>query len=191
MSVLGNPITLGGGGAARKYLVKDGVPVNGNLVALGMKSSSSSSFSAVAPNVVQGTGLVTLGWTSVAPSGVLRAGIVYCNEAVDLSRYSFLYLHGTWKFYATNAFAQANLSYNLWTSLGAYQNENRLLQQPASGLTAPNGGEFNTASKLDTRSILVLDLSTLSSRQNAYVGFNFGNTVSGYTNVKLYDIWLE
>ena len=190
MSIIGNPLTLGGG-AARKYLVKDGVTVNGNLVALGMKSSSSSSFSASTPNITQGTGVATLGWTALASSGTYRAGIVYCDELVDLSQFSRLYLYGTWNFYTTASFSQVNLSYNLWASIGNYQNENRLVQQSASGLTTPTGGDFNSASKLDTRSILVFDLSSLSSRPSAFVGFNFANTPESYTNVKLYDIWLE
>lgn len=191
MSKVVNMVGGGSNGTPRKYLVKDGVAVNGNLVALGLKSSSSSGLSPVAPNITQGTGVVTLGWTSLAPSNTSRAGIVYCDELVDLSQFSSLCLHGTWNLYATSSFAQSNLSYNLWTSIGSYQDENRLAKQTASGLTAPNGGEFNSASKLDTRSILVFDLASLSPRPSAFVGFNFANSQTGYTNVKLYDIWLE
>lgn len=191
MSVLGNPITLGGGGAPRTYLVKDGVAVNGSLVALGMKYSSSSSIHAGVPNITQGTGAVTLGWTSLAPSGTSRAGIVYCDEQVNLADFSLLYIHGTWRTYATGSFDQTNLSYNLWAAIGQYQIENRLIQKAASGLMTTGGGDFNSAAKLDTRSILVFDLSSLSSRPSAFVGFNFANTQTGYTNVELYDIWLE
>lgn len=190
MSIVLNMVG-GGGGTPRKYLVKDGVAVNGNLVALGMKSASSSSIPAGTPNITQGTGAVTLGWTASAPSGTNRAGIVYCTEQVDLANFSFLYLHGTWRSYATSAFSQVNLSYDIWSAIGQYQNENRLIQKVASGLTAPDGSDFGTAAKLYTRSILVFDLTSLSSRPSAFVGFNFANTPTGYTNVELYDIWLE
>ena len=189
MSILGNPLALGGGGAARKYLVKDGVAVNGSLVALGMQATSSSAIPAGAPGITQGSGQVLLGFT--AGSSESRAGIVYCSEQVDLSQFSKLYLHGTWFTYSTGSYSQANLSYDIWTAIGQYQNENRLIRQPASGLTKPDGSTFDTAAKLDTRSILVFDLATLSSRPSAYIGFNFARGTSSYANVTLYDIWLE
>ena len=188
--ILGDPITFGGGGAARKYLVKDGVAVNGNLVALGMKAFSSSSFAAETPTLSYGQGLVSLGFPS---SGANGAGIVYFDTAVDLSQYSKLYLSGRWQVYSTSNFSQSNLSYNLWTSIGAYQDENRLIQIPASGLFTTSGSDFNSAAKLDTTSILLLDISSLASRPSSYIGFNFARASYGssHTNADVYDIWLE
>lgn len=189
MSIIGNPLTLGGG-AARKYLVKDGVTVNGNLVALGMKASSSSGFSAITPTISYGQGLVSLGFFS---SGTDGAGIVYFDTAVDLSQYSKLYLSGRWQLYTTSNFSQSNLSYNLWTSIGTYQNVNRLIQICASGLFTTRGGDFNSAAKLDTTSILLFDITSLASRPSAFVGFNFARATTGssHSNADIFDIWLE
>ena len=187
--ILGDPITFGGG-AARKYLVKDGVAVNGNLVALAMKSSSSSGFAALAPTISYGQGLVSMGFLSGGTDG---AGIVYFDTAVDLSQHSKLYLSGRWQLYTTSNFSQSNLSYNLWTSIGTYQNENRLIHIPASGLFTTSGGDFNSAAKLDTTSILLLDITSLASRPSAYIGFNFARASYGssHTNADVFDIWLE
>lgn len=190
MSKVVNMVGGGSSGTPRKYLVKDGVAVNVSLVALGMKSSSSSAFSATAPPISYGQGLVSLGFPS---SGTDGAGIVYFDTAVDLSQYSKLYLSGRWQLYTTSSFSQSNLSYNLWTSIGTYQNENRLVQVPASGLFTTSGGDFNSAAKLDTTSILLLDITSLASRPSAFVGFNFARASYGssHTNADLFDIWLE
>ena len=192
MSKVINMVGGGSSGTPRKYLVKDGVTVNGNLVAKALKASSASGLPAGQPNIAQGTGQVTLGWTSLGTSSLAGAGIVYCDEPVDLSQFTKLFLFGTWNFYCTAGFGQFNLAYNLWTSIGTqYQTDNNLRQTSASGMTAPNGSAFNSACKIDSASILVLDLTTLSSRPSALVGLNFAYSETGYTNVKLYDIWLE
>lgn len=190
MSKVINMVGGGSSGTPRKYLVKDGVAVNGNLVALGMKASSSSSFGATAPTISYGQNLVSVGFLASGSDG---AGIVYCDEAVDLSQFSRLYLSGRWQLYTTSSFSQSNISYNLWAAIGSYQNENRLAQIPASGLYTTSGGDFNSAAKLDTTSILLLDITSLSSRPNAFIGFNFARATTGssHTNADIFDIWLE
>lgn len=184
MSILGNPLTLGGGGAARKYLVKDGVAVNGNLVALGIKSSSSSAFQALAPSISYGSGDVTLGFTATGnPSG---AGIIYIDSSIDLSNYTTLFARGTFRFYSAGSFSSLNLSVNAWTSIGNYQNENRLFQDSVLG---SNHDNILQISQLGT---LEFDVSTYTSV--ALIGFNFGRTYgtnAGYANVALTDLWLE
>lgn len=190
MSKVINMVGGGSSGTPRKYIVKDGVAVNGNLVALGMKASSSASFAATTPTLSYGQGLVSVGFPSSGDNG---AGIVYFDTAVDLSQYGKLYLSGRWQLYTTSSFSQDNLSYNLWTSIGTYQDVNRLIQIPASGLFTTSGGDFNSAAKLDTTSILLFDITSLASRPSAYIGFNFARASYGssHTNADVYDIWLE
>lgn len=190
MSKVVNMVGGGSSGTPRKYLVKDGLAVNGNLVALGMKVSSPSSASPVTPPIVYNTGSATCGWTSTGGQ-TGYAGIVYCDESVDFSQYDKLFIYGRWRYYTSVQSATSNLSYNLWSSIGTYQIDNRIIQVPASGLKNANGTEFNAACQLDQTGVLMCDLTQLATRPSGLVGFNFGQYVSNYFNIILYDIWLE
>lgn len=186
MSILGNPLTLGGGGAARKYIVKDGVAVNGNLVALGMKSSSSSSFAAVAPPIAYGQKSVTLGWTSSGSGN--GAGIVYVDSLIDLTQYSKLFVQGSFLIYLSSGeFSTANLSCNAFTSLGTYQDKNRVFRRTLSGFS----GNAIPATWNYT-GVFELDLSQISGLGNNLIAFNFAfNAATSRSSVELSNVWLE
>ena len=185
MSVIGNPITLGGGGGnPRFYLIKDGLEIGSSLVSVGKKTTSSSSVTAGAPPVSHNTGNIFCGWTS--SSSTLAAGIVYLPDMVDLSRYTKLAIDGEFKFAVgtSQSFGGTANCIDAWTEIGNAQDNNRVFQISFFG-----AGSTTLNSSLDLIATEIFDISSYTS--TVYVGFNLTRTAAGYVNITIKNMWLE
>lgn len=155
------------------WLIYNGSSQAGNLTAVGLKPSSSSSASATAPNVSSGTNYIQIGWTS---TGSAAAGIAYFGTKVDLSKYSKIHVSGTVR---NESSLNTNAAIDLWTAIGSYQDSNRLLQEALITSTPSSYTSFEK----------VVDISSLTSE--AYIGFNAARANGFYVSERISNLYLE
>lgn len=155
------------------WLVKDGVSQVGELTRVGKKSSSSSSATETQPGLSYQTGYIQIGWTQTSSSA--QAGIAYLPNQIDLTPYSSIHVDGT----VYNSTTQTtNAALQVWTSIGSYQDSNRLHIKGLGSL----GTSFVAFNH---------DVDITSDTVSAYIGFNAYRTSSAYTTIRLANLYLE
>lgn len=154
------------------YLVKNGVTQVGNLTAVGMKTTSSASLAAVAPEITYESSYIEIG-SSTQANG---AGIAYFG-ARDVTPYGTAHFDGTVWLTVSNTI---NTRFDAWYSIGTYQSDNSAFLEPLITTTASS---YVSASK-------DVDISTISG--TVYIGFNIGKTSGSQRgSIHVENVYLE
>ena len=160
---------------ATYYLIMNGAMQVGNFTSAGKKWNSSSTANEAAPVVTYSSGYVQV---EARGSGTYKGqGIVYFPNKFNLSNYTKLHVEGQYK----NATGSSwHCCVDAWTSIGTYQENNRVFCN-----------QISTATSQSSYTNFSINVNLSSYTSDAYIGFNFQRNNSQSSGVRLTNVWLE
>ena len=158
---------------AEFYLIKNGAMQVGNFTAGGKKWNSSSTANTLSPAVTYNSGNVQV---QAGGSGTyVCQGIAYFPNQYNLGNYTKLHVEGTAR---NNTGSIYHCGVNAWTSIGTYQTNNRVFNQAILSSSQSSYVSFS------------FDVNIASYTGNAYIGFNVQRNNSGYSGIRLTNVYL-
>lgn len=157
----------------RIRFVYNGV-IQGTSMTTDNRKDENSSYG-VKPTVSYETGYVSI---VAGGSGTYNgAGTAYFPETVDLSKFTTLHVQGT----ARNNTGTMNFcAADIWESIGSAQADNRRVR---SALLSSGTSSY-------TAFDITADISSYTDTA-AYIGFNVRRNSSGYSAIRLIDVWVD
>lgn len=169
-------------------IIKDGVFVDEVLESKALKSNSSSSSVAGAPNILLQDSNIKCGWWQGATTSSMSTGVVYYPQKIQVSLYNTLYLKAKWRMWKTASvsFSKHNFGVRFVTDFGTYQTDNSIFEyypypdEDATGTTEINEDRID-----------YVDLTSLNSSLEAYLLLRYMGATNGGTYQEITDLYLQ